>query len=492
MSPDSSVSPTASLQWVFAPSPADNAVGFTARLLSTLLSRTAVIVNPERALPDRHLPTIWYLEERPPDRPAVLWIHPDREFWNRVATGADITPRSTAEWGQTLYPVWGRIGGREEGCCPVDPIAASFFHVSRIEEWRSQSMDRHRRYPAEEAWMVRTALIERPLVHDYAAGVGRALHLTHPIAREAVPWPGGRRFAVAFTHDIDRMAMHGPLWQDIGRAVKGLRSPGGIGAAIRRFRSRRRVRRGARDPFDTFARLIDLHHQHGFRATFFIINASPSRRNADYAISRPDVVQLLKLLRGRGFEIGLHASYECLEHPERLASELSGLISLSDGPVETVRQHYLRLQAARTWKVQCEAGLQADTTLGFASRFGFRAGLAVPFQPWDFASNRPFDIWEVPLIMMDGTAREYMRLSPQEAGERSRHIIGCIAEVGGGASLLWHNSSLDDVDWPGWDEVYEGWLDETSSRNGWGATLSAIVAVWKERVGRLGNGPSTC
>jgi peptidoglycan/xylan/chitin deacetylase (PgdA/CDA1 family) len=468
------------LCWIYDQPVHRAAIEYTVRLLSTLIGVRAVPIPIAEAPADIQRPTVWYARQPGPEQPSVLWVRPDLRFWDKVTNRNRVSPLCGVKWEDTILPTWAELAG------PPDPIAATFFLVSRIEESTGGQRDSHDRFPASRAWMVRAGLIERLLVHEYAAAIARLLGL----ANEAPPrlWPDGKRFAIAFTHDIDRMRMHGPLWQEVRSTLGGLRFRGGWGAAKRRWQSRRAVRAGkARDPYDKIDQLTALHEKYGYHATFFWINSLPSMRDGDYTWADENIRSLAKSLQERGFENGLHGSYHSYKDAVMLAAQRSSLEKATETPVTAVRQHYLRLSVPETWQAQRHAGLSTDSTLGFAECLGFRAGIAVPFHPWSFEQNQPLSIWELPLVMMDGTLREYMRLSPTEAIARSRAIIERFAAVGGAASLLWHNSSLDNIDWHGWEPVYESWLAATAELAGWGGTVSEVVNAWEQHGRLLGN-----
>lgn len=489
------MSPAPNLCWIIQPTDHRREIEYTCRLLSTLLGRHAIIVPAPQTPTDPDSPTIWYGDQLGPSGDSISHIHPDRAFWDAIDGRRDVLPTGSVTIRNTVFPRWDSepipvsgYGQTTGASLSADPIASTFYLVSRVEEVRSRRVDRHGRFPAAESWMVQAGLIERPLVHAYADLIAALLGLPHGGLASQKVWPDDKRFAIAFTHDIDRMRMHGPLWQDLRRALGGLRFPGGLAAARRRWRSRRKVLSGkTSDPYDTIDRLVEGHVARDFRATFFWINAKPTVQDADYTCKDPNVRALMSSLRDQGFEHGLHGSYKTFDVPSMLIEQRESLEKATRTPVTSTRQHYLRFQAFGTWKAQIAAGLTIDSTLGFAERFGFRAGLAVPFHPWDFESRCPLASWEVPLVMMDGTAREYMGLTPGDAVVRSKAIIAQIARTGGAGALLWHNSSLDGVDWYGWDRVYETWLNETRDSGGLGAAVSTIVEAWASFQRRLGN-----
>ncbi len=479
------------LVWLVDPHPQRAAIVYTIRILCALMGRSVRIADGAGDL-DERTSAIHYGRRRDPIESNYYSIIPDEHFWRRIESGADIAPEGIAEWRGVMFPRWSMRGvsrkleSASSRLCPVDPLAASFFLISRIEEIRSSDVDLHGRFPAESAWMVRMGLIERPLVHEFASALRDALNGSGTSGSAVNPWPDGHRCALAFTHDVDRMRMHGSLWRDIRSGIGGLRFTGGVGSGMRRVSSLVKTRAmGRRDPYDTIEEILDGQERRGYRSTWFWIASKPSIQNADYTPSDSTVSKSICNIRDRGHEVGLHGSYESGTSPDLLGGEKELLESVIGVPVKSTRQHYLRFQADRTWHGQSAAVLRIDSTLGFAGRMGFRAGLAVPFQPWDFANDQPHDLWEVPLILMDVTAREYMALSPTQAMTRSRQLIATVAKVGGAAAVLWHNSSLNQIDWAGWGPVYESWLDAAAEQGAWGATLTDILGRWTSHLSGL-------
>src|SRR5205085_9670032 len=113
-----------------------------------------------------------------------------------------------------------------------------------------------------------------------------------------------------------------------------------------------------------------------------------------------------------------------------------------------------------------------DTSLGFPDAVGFRAGIAHPFRPWDLELDRPADLVEVPLAVMDATLAEdrYEGLSASDAKPRILAALDWAAEHGGGFSLLWHPERFDAPTARGWDRLYFDVIDAVRERGGVGVT----------------------
>ena len=155
----------------------------------------------------------------------------------------------------------------------------------------------------------------------------------------------------------------------------------------------------------------------------------------------------------QGFEIGFHPGYDTFNDPERLAEEKDRLDAVLGKTQYGGRQHFLRFQVPNTWRHWEQIGLTYDSTMTYADHEGFRCGTCHPFRPFDVEQNRELDLWEWPLIVMDGTLRQYRGLTPEQGQARILELARRCKQVGGTFTLLWHNSSLGG-EWRPWAEVY--------------------------------------
>jgi hypothetical protein len=345
---------------------------------------------------------------------------------------------------------WERIerGERPDG----DDVAEGFFHLARVEE-RDGPRDEHGRFRAE--WSCLDPL-DPPLER-----LRRKLGLERPT------------FAVALTHDVDspwrwtRTGLRGAaarLKQNLRHARLGpaLREAAGLATApVHRVRGS--------DPNWRFEQILTEERRRGATgSTFYVLAAHHDPHDGAtpdaYARLRP---RLVETLRNAGAEVGLHGSYTAADNPGRLRSEKKTLEALA-GPIQGHRYHYLRADPHRNLSPLADVGLAYDTTLGFPDAVGFRAGIARPFRPWDFARDRPLDLVEVPLAAMDATLAEerYLGLAAKRAEPQLLRLLDWAAEHGGAFAILWHPDRFDPLTSAGWDRLYSRLLDGIRERGG--------------------------
>jgi peptidoglycan/xylan/chitin deacetylase (PgdA/CDA1 family) len=363
---------------------------------------------------------------------------------------------------------------------PAWDLRTAAATLARTEELGGAA-DEHGRFPAAASTLAAGAAPLDAIVlalREAATALG---------VEPAPGYPGGARFAVALTHDIDTP------WR---WSLKGLRGAGarlksalaaGDSETVRVEASglmRAPVHRLlGTDPNWSHGRFAASEQRHGFRSTCFVLAAHRDPHDgaaADaYAARRARLVSELDAL---GLEVGLHASYTCLADERLVASERAVLAGLLGGPIAGNRHHYLRLPWHEGIHTLDRLGFSYDTTLGYAERPGPRAGLSFPFRPWDIATGAPMRILELPLVLMDATLAEerYLGLSPEAAWGEVERILDHLHDVGGCASVLWHNDRFDPVYGRGWDRLYDRLLDGIAARGGHADTAGALAAHWRD------------
>ncbi|HET6175074.1 MAG TPA: polysaccharide deacetylase family protein [Gaiellales bacterium] len=363
---------------------------------------------------------------------------------------------------------------------PAWDLRSAAATLARTEELGGAA-DEHGRFPAEASALQAGAAPLDELVLALRAAAAEAGAVPAPT------YPGGARFAVALTHDIDtpwRWSRRGLLGagarlkhavaQRDSDAVR-LEAAGLARAPLHRLLGS--------DPNWSHRRYATSEKRHGFRSTCFVLAAHRDPHDGAapeaYAERRERLVHELEAL---GLEVGLHASYTCLADEHLLASERALLSSLLGGPIAGNRHHYLRLPWHEGIRALDRLGFLYDTTLGYAERPGPRAGLSFPFHPWDIGSGAPLRILELPLVLMDATLAEprYLGLSPEAAWEEVERVLDHLRDVGGCASVLWHNDRFDRVYGQGWDRLYDRLLDGIAARGGHADTAGALAAYWRE------------
>lgn len=334
----------------------------------------------------------------------------------------------------------------------ADVIAAALFMLSRWEETVISTRDRHDRFPATASTAFKQGFLDRPIVDEYALILRKWLEALIP------GWsPEPREFSIKLSHDID----HIYRFQDgysIGRAI--------LGDLLKR-RSLQQAIGSARDVWE---QTVTPHNTQYVRAIYHLANLSrkvgitddafyfmadgPDPFGAGYDPETSYVRRCIEALGNQGVEVGFHPGYETYLNPTQLAKEKERMDHVLGQTHYGGRQHFLRFRAPDTWRHWEQLGLTYDSTVGYADHEGFRCGTCHPFQPFDLAQDREMAIWEIPLIAMDGTLRNYRSLTPEQGRKQILALAQRCKEVEGTFTLLWHNSSLTES-WRVWGDMYQ-------------------------------------
>lgn len=377
--------------------------------------------------------------ERPGSAVALPWAG---EAFDEVGR---VDPVAVSDW-RGLRMV--RFAGREP-----DPVFAAFWMLTGAREPsypRSGADD----LDLGQTLLFREGILERPLVSEYAAWLGRALARGERAPR---PWPwvaGGTRAVVALSHDVD--------YPEILRWIEPLRT------LLRCGLSSWPVALGQlRDP-DRFWRFEDWMKWEasvdGRSAFYFMARKGSLLRHAMgtpdafYDVRAPRYRRLLGRIREAGFEIGLHASFDAWRFPERFAAEKRLLEEASGGEVAGNRHHYWHLDPAapeETLDHAARAGFRYDSTLALEYYPGFRRGVCHPFRPFHRGRRREIPLVEVPPTWMDDQYDS--RLSRNGVQDPERHaaeLLRRVRELDGVAVLDYHVRGMDRDAFPRWG----GWL----------------------------------
>lgn len=277
-------------------------------------------------------------------------------------------------------------------------------------ERASTSRDRYDRVPSGENELVQAGLATDPVVSRAAARLRDAVVASagrRPVAL-ATPWPAGKRWAAAFTHDLDVVA-YWPLFTllriaELTRKGELVRVGRAALAALRAL---------GRDPVaHAVRRLLDEEGAHGIVSTWFILCGTPTltTMRAGDLTYRPEgraARAILGALTERGSEIGLHGSFATADREELFQEQRGRLERLVSHSVAGVRQHFLRMRVGATHRGMTAAGFRYDSTCGFFDRNGFRVGIADVLPLWDPSTERSIGLDEAPFCWMDRTLSKY-------------------------------------------------------------------------------------
>ncbi len=350
------------------------------------------------------------------------------------------------DYDENIYTIF-QINN-SESALPFDPFAASFYFVSRYEEYLPHTKDIHGRFEADQSLAYKAGFLEKPVVNHYANKVDQLIKEKFPFIKPAKK--NSYRFLP--TYDIDQAyAYKGKdIFRIAGGYIKSL-----IDRDFESIRQRTKVLTGREiDPYDTYPFQLELHNRFGIKPYYFFLVGDFGLNDKNPSIYNTVYQNLVKKLGDYAFA-GIHPSYASNQKPEKLKEEIWRLTSILNREIKSSRQHYLKLDLPHTYHRLIQQDITKDFTMGFASHIGFRAGTCTPFFFYDIKNETKTSIKIYPFAVMDGTLKDYMNLDINTSIRKVKKLVDEVYNVKGTFITLWHNDSLCECGrWKGWKDLY--------------------------------------
>jgi hypothetical protein len=347
---------------------------------------------------------------------------------------------------------------KTDGDIPFDMVAATFYLVTRYEEYFGHDTDKFGRFRAKDSLAWKFGFLDRPVVNLWALELSAKLKTRFP----GLTFPK-RSFKPLVTFDID------VVYAYRGRTLK--RSALAIFNDLVHGRTDKLQERISclkgkiPDPYDTYDYIRQSIDRHKTELLFFfLLSAKNNRYDRNLMPASPEVSNLITALSDDA-DSGIHPSYYSSEQPELIAREKDLLEKISKRKITKSRQHYLRFKLPDTFSALEAAGITDDYSLGFADLPGFRASICSPFLFYNLHEERISSLTLHPVTCMDGTFIEDMQLSPDEALLFIKKLIAAVQAVDGEFTAIWHNHTVSESGvYKGWRSVYEATLDHLNAR----------------------------
>jgi len=340
----------------------------------------------------------------------------------------------------------------ENSALPFDIFAASFYFLSRYEEYLPFEADEHNRFPAEKSLQHKLDILKIPVIDGWAIILKNILLKKYP----ALSF-GKRKFTFIPTIDVDR-AYH-------FRSSGLLKNTTRILKAVANLNTERIVNiiktgLGQTDPFDTYEYLTEIHQKYELKPIYFFLLAKEGHEQFDQNI-HPEDEAFKNLISNvvQTAQIGIHTSYASNTETKKISEEIKTLEQIINKKVDSSRQHFLKIHLPRTYLKLIKAGINHDYSMGYASQVGFRAGTCTSFFWYDLQLEKQSHLKIHPFAVMDVTLQQYLKLNPTQAIQIIEELLASVKLVDGTFSSLWHNESLSETGkWKGWKAVYEEML----------------------------------
>lgn len=416
-------------------------IEYTARLIfNHILNAEIKFTTNSSEFLKSDLPKMNYSYEKFDDE---IYIKPHRLMYCKALIQPDI---QTVWYQQKKF----FFESSNDSVFPFDPISATFYLVTRYEEYLEKDREKFKRYPGEKSILAKYNLLKKPVVNIWADMLAKKLKEKFPVLEFPPKKP---EYVCSIDIDNAWAYRHKGPWRGTGALLKAF-STGKLTEAKKRID----VWRGKmKDPYDTYAFIDNTFKGNEDKALFFFLVGDYKRYDKNISHKNRSYRKLIQET-ARKYTTGIHPSYSSSKKKgrNRLISEIRRLEGIiSQKPLKS-RQHFLRLKFPRTYRRLIKAGIKEDYTMGYAAQTGFRAGICTPYPFFDLKKEKSTPLMIFPFQVMDVTLNHYMGLSPEEAVKEVNTLMDEVKKAGGTFISIWHNETLNDTGpWKGYRKVFE-------------------------------------
>lgn len=341
-----------------------------------------------------------------------------------------------------FFPVYSR-----KSALPFDVFAASFYLVSRYEEYLPHLRDQHGRFQSAGSEALRMDFIRKPLVNIWAGFIA-------DIIREKFPDIKIKKNNYTFIPTIDIDSAYLFRYKGFTRTVGGLirslqqKDYSSIKERISVILGRQR------DPYDTYELQMSLWKKYRLNPVYFILYSNYGHYDRNLPLNSRHFKTLIRSLADYA-GVGIHPSYASNADNRKLKSEIELLGKVLRREVTMSRQHFLKMELPVTYRNLLSNDITDDFSMGYPDIAGFRASICTPFRFYDLDLETETNLLIHPFAVMDGTLVDYMKLTTVKALELVQQLINEVKNVNGSFILLIHNQTLmDSNEWKDWKTTF--------------------------------------
>lgn len=341
----------------------------------------------------------------------------------------------------------------EKSNLPYDIFAASFYLLSRYEEYLPHVKDEFGRYVGTESLAYRSEFLHQPVVDIWAYFFRDALQLSF----EAYEFKK-RTYNVLPIIDVPMAYYYKDkgLLRTFGSTIKDL-----YRLRLRDFYKRYLVMAGfQRDPYDTFKWIITKQKQYATKFVVFFLIGEYSTYDKNIHINNKHFASLIKWVADY-CRVGLKISYFALEDPKILKSEKQKMESVINYNVEIARSSFSKLNIPESYRNLIELEIKQDFTMGYINLLGFRAGTCTPFQFYDLDYEVQTPLQVNSFHMFDSALLKKASLLDKK--EEMQRLMLEIKKVDGMFTPVFHNHSFSNEErWKGYRDLFSYVLESTN------------------------------
>lgn len=319
----------------------------------------------------------------------------------------------------------------KKGDIPFDIFSASFYLLSRYEEYLPHVRDAEGNFSASESLAYRYRFLEIPLVDMWVENFKRLLVEKFP--------------DIIFTSK----KYHQASVIEVGKAFK-YKHKGFLRSAFRILinsctfqwkevvENMRVLTNLQKDPYDFYNELIHFHKQKEITNIFFFLLTNYTAYDQGLSYNNPKYKDLIKYMADYSI-VSVLASYDSVLSTKKLKEERQRMVNIINRPVRRFRAGHNHISVPDVYRRISEAEYNEDYTMGYLSHIGFRASTCTPFCFYDIGLEV-----QMPILVNSFCfhSRVLQRISAKEVLSKLRTLKAKVQELSGEFVTIFTNGFL--------------------------------------------------
>ena len=335
---------------------------------------------------------------------------------------------------------------------PFDIFAASFYLLSRYEEYLPYVADDFGRFPPEESIAYKHHFLKKPVIDIWTYEFKKVLQDFYP----------------EFNFPLKEFQLKPIIDVPVAYKYKNKGVVRAIGGTLRdliTFNFTEVYRRYIvlfklrKDPYDTFKWMMNNHRKRNLKPIFFFLLSDYTTYDKNISFQNKHFVSLIKSIADY-FEVGLKGSFLALDDLQILKTEKQRFESIFNVPLIHTKNSFSKLKLPLVYRNLIDLEITSDHTMGYVSEAGFRAGTCTPFYFYDLDYEMQTPLKVNPFCVLDFVYRTH-----KNAVHEITKLIDEVKNVNGTFAIVVHNYTFSDNErWKGWRKVYTKVLDYATSK----------------------------
>ncbi|MDA9335859.1 polysaccharide deacetylase family protein [Flavobacteriaceae bacterium] len=345
------------------------------------------------------------------------------------------------------------FGSGEKSHIPFDIFSASFYLLSRYEEYLPHVKDSYGRFTKEESLAFKSGFLHQPVIDIWAYKFKAALEVQYPNYQFE-----SRQYSIHPVIDVP-VAYHYKnkgFLRTFGESLTDLFS-----LQFKFLYDRFSVLFGLKkDPYDNFKWIINRQKSTQTKFNVFFLIGEFTTYDKNNSLNKKQFVSLIKSIADY-CHVGIKASYMALDSLDILKSEKRQMDAVTNSVTSSARSSFSKVNIPTTYRNYIDLEIHSDYSMGYPNTIGFRAGTCTPFLFYDL----DYEI-QTPLMIHPYQLMDFVLLKHASLLDKKETVIKAISEVqkvNGTFTFIFHNYAFSpNARWADFKSLFNLILDTSN------------------------------